>query len=56
MKVGERALAMARVFNHREGFTAADDKTPPTCQTGYDPGKCSLRNIPLIVGQQIVAH
>jgi aldehyde:ferredoxin oxidoreductase len=25
MKVGERALAMARAFNHREGFTAKDD-------------------------------
>jgi len=25
MKVGERALAMARAFNYREGFTAEDD-------------------------------
>jgi len=25
MKVGERTLAMARVFNYREGFTAKDD-------------------------------
>jgi aldehyde:ferredoxin oxidoreductase len=25
MKVGERALAMARAFNYREGFTAKDD-------------------------------
>jgi aldehyde:ferredoxin oxidoreductase len=25
MKVGERALAMARAFNYREGFTAQDD-------------------------------
>ena len=26
MKVGERALTLARVFNTREGFTAADDQ------------------------------
>ena len=29
MKVGERALAMARAFNVREGFTADDDVLPP---------------------------
>ncbi len=29
IKVGERALTLARVFNMREGFTAADDKLAP---------------------------
>ncbi len=29
MKAGERALAMARLFNARAGFTAADDRQPP---------------------------
>lgn len=28
MKVGERALALARVFNQREGFTSHDDHMP----------------------------
>jgi aldehyde:ferredoxin oxidoreductase len=29
LKVGERANTMARIFNYREGFTAADDTLPP---------------------------
>jgi aldehyde:ferredoxin oxidoreductase len=29
MKVGERANTMSRLFNYREGFTAADDALPP---------------------------
>jgi aldehyde:ferredoxin oxidoreductase len=29
MKVGERALAMAHVFNHRAGFRPRDDTMPP---------------------------
>ncbi len=29
MKAGERALTMARAYNVREGFTAADDVLPP---------------------------
>ena len=28
LKVAERTLTMARLFNVREGFTAADDKLP----------------------------
>jgi aldehyde:ferredoxin oxidoreductase len=28
MKVGERAINLARVFNSREGFTRADDSLP----------------------------
>ena len=37
-KVGERALDMARVFNAREGHTAADDQTAPRFKTGYTFG------------------
>ncbi|NLD74029.1 MAG: aldehyde ferredoxin oxidoreductase, partial [Chloroflexi bacterium] len=29
MKVGERGVTMARVFNLREGWTRADDVLPP---------------------------
>ena len=28
MKVGERSINMARIFNHREGFTSKDDTLP----------------------------
>jgi len=28
MKVGERSINMARIFNHREGFTSQDDTLP----------------------------
>jgi len=31
LKVGERILTMFRIFNMREGFTAADDKLPARC-------------------------
>lgn len=40
LKVGERANMMARLFNHREGFTAADDTLPARL---FEP----LRNGPL---------
>ena len=40
LKVGERADTMARIFNLREGFTAADDKLPDRM---YEP----LENGPL---------
>ena len=40
MKVGERANTMARIFNLREGFTAADDTLP---QRMFEP----LQNGPL---------
>jgi aldehyde:ferredoxin oxidoreductase len=31
LRVGERILTMFRIFNMREGFTAADDKLPTRC-------------------------
>ena len=34
LKVGERAMTLARVFNMREGLTAADDKL---CERSYSP-------------------
>jgi aldehyde:ferredoxin oxidoreductase len=34
LKVGERAMTLARVFNMREGFTAADDEL---CERSYGP-------------------
>lgn len=38
MKVGERALALARLFNAREGFTAADDTLPERLYKGVNTG------------------
>lgn len=38
MKVGERALALARLFNAREGFTAADDTLPERLYKGVSTG------------------
>jgi aldehyde:ferredoxin oxidoreductase len=38
MKVGERALALARVFNAREGFTAEDDELPERLYKGVSTG------------------
>ena len=38
MKVGERALAMARAFNYREGFTAKDDVAPWRFSTPFESG------------------
>ena len=38
MKVGERAMVMARAFNAREGFTALDDIAPWRCSTPFESG------------------
>jgi aldehyde:ferredoxin oxidoreductase len=38
MKVGERALALARLFNAREGLTPADDRLPERLHTGVSTG------------------
>jgi aldehyde:ferredoxin oxidoreductase len=38
MKVGERAMAMARAFNYREGFTAKDDVAPWRFSTPFESG------------------
>lgn len=38
MKVGERALNMARAFNAQEGFTTADDMPPPRFSVPFTSG------------------
>jgi len=38
MKVGERALAMARAFNYREGFTSQDDVAHWRFSTPFESG------------------
>jgi len=38
MKIGERALVLARAFNAREGFTAKDDVLPERMYTGVTTG------------------
>jgi len=38
MKVGERALALARVFNAREGYTAKDDILPERFYEAFNSG------------------
>jgi len=38
MKVGERALAMARAFNYREGFTSKDDAAHWRFSTPFESG------------------
>jgi aldehyde:ferredoxin oxidoreductase len=47
MQVGERALAMARVFNHREGFTAADDKPLWRISTKFESGPAKGVEVPM---------
>lgn len=39
--VGERALAMARLFNEREGFTAEDDRLPQQAMKAHVAGPLS---------------
>jgi aldehyde:ferredoxin oxidoreductase len=39
--VGERALALARLFNEREGFTAADDRLPQQAMRPHVAGPLS---------------
>jgi aldehyde:ferredoxin oxidoreductase len=41
MQVSERALALARLFNVREGFTAEDDWLPPRFFTPKTSGALS---------------
>jgi len=46
MKVGERALAMARAFNYREGFTAQDDVAHWRFSTRFESGPLKGVKIP----------
>ena len=45
LKVGERALALARLFNAREGFTAADDTLPERLYKGVSTGPLKDKGI-----------
>lgn len=45
MKVGERALALARTFNAREGFTAKDDYLPERLYKGVSTGPLQGKGI-----------
>jgi len=45
LKVGERAHALARLFNAREGFTATDDRLPDRLHTGVSTGPQAGRGI-----------
>ena len=38
LAVGERAATLARLFNYREGFSAADDKLPKRVRTAFESG------------------
>jgi aldehyde:ferredoxin oxidoreductase len=45
MKVGERALALARVFNAREGYTAEDDVIPDRIYQAFTSGPLKGKGI-----------
>ena len=45
MKVGERALALARVFNAREGYTAKDDIIPERFYRAFTSGPLKDKEI-----------
>ncbi|MFH1940417.1 MAG: aldehyde ferredoxin oxidoreductase C-terminal domain-containing protein, partial [bacterium] len=38
MKLGERSINMARIFNHREGFTSKDDTLPEVFYHNFKGG------------------
>jgi len=52
MKVGERALALARVFNAREGYTAKDDIIPERFYEAFNSGPLKDKEIGREVMQQ----
>jgi aldehyde:ferredoxin oxidoreductase len=46
MQAGERALAMSRVVNYRQGFTAADDVPPWRFSTVFQSGGAKGVQVP----------
>ena len=54
MKVGERALALARLFNAREGFTAKDDYLPERLYKGVSRGPLKDKGINKEAMQQAI--
>ena len=45
LRVGARAQTLARLFNLREGFTAADDKLPKRVMKAFTTGPLAGREI-----------
>jgi len=54
MKVGERALALARVFNAREGYTAKDDIIPERFYEAFNSGPLKDKEIDREVMHQAI--
>jgi len=54
MKVGERALALARVFNAREGYTAKDDIIPDRFYRAFNSGPLKDKGIEREVMHQAI--
>jgi aldehyde:ferredoxin oxidoreductase len=46
MKIGERAMALLRAFNYREGFTAADDRLPDRFFESHTTGEENVNKLP----------
>ncbi len=55
MKVGERAMAMARVFNYRHGLRARDDVLPERISTAFPSGPIQGVCIPEEVMREAIA-
>ncbi len=54
MKVGERALALTRIFNAREGFTAKDDYLPERLYKGVSSGPLKGKGIDKAAMQEAI--
>jgi aldehyde:ferredoxin oxidoreductase len=52
VKAGERAMAMARAFNHREGLSAADDVLPPRFSEPFAAGPSAGAAVPMEKAQR----
>jgi aldehyde:ferredoxin oxidoreductase len=52
LNVGERALALARCFNAREGFTAKDDALPARLHTAFTSGPLADQALELSTMQE----
>jgi aldehyde:ferredoxin oxidoreductase len=46
MKIGERAMALARAFNYREGFTPQDDRLPDRFYEPHTQGEEGVNKLP----------
>lgn len=46
MKIGQRAMALARAFNYREGFTPQDDRLPERFYQSHTKGETGVNRLP----------